>query len=285
MILLVGATGKVGSKVAARLAAHGTRARALVRDPDAARATLDGAADLIRGDLANVASIAAALEGVEVAYLANGQTDRQVELETNFLAAAEAAGLPRLVKVTAPHARPDGPHVFGRWQSQIEARVTESGIPTTLLRPNMYMANLLGSAGGIRDGKLYSTAADGALAWVDPADIADVAVAAIGDPAHAGKTYEVTGPEVIGYDDLAERFSRVLGRPVEHVRIDDDTFRLALTEAGLPAWTVDAFVEMYARGVRGGHFEQTSDDVERVLGRPPRSIDEWIEANRADFEA
>jgi (4-alkanoyl-5-oxo-2,5-dihydrofuran-3-yl)methyl phosphate reductase len=285
MILLVGATGKVGSRVAAELAARGTRARALVRDPRAAKAQLDGTVDLIRGDLADVSTIARALEGVEVAYLANGQTDRQVELETNFVAAAEAARLPRLVKVTAPHARPDGPHVFGRWQSQIEARIAESGIATTLLRPSMYAANLLGSAGGIRDGKLYSTAADGKLAWVDPADIAAVAVAAIADPAHAGKTYDVTGPEAISYDELAERFSRVLGRPIEHVRIDDDTFRLALTEAGLPAWTVDAFVEMYARGVRARHFEQTSDDVELVLSRPPHSIDEWIEANRAAFES
>src|SRR5439155_16811298 len=162
---------------------RGTRAHAFVRDPQAARAQLDGTVELVTGDLADVSSIGQALEGVEVAYLANGQTDRQVELETNFVAAAEAAGLPRLVKVTAPHARADGPHVFGRWQSQIEARIAESGIPTTLLRPSMYMANLLGSAGGIKDGKLYSTAADGALAWVDPADIADVAVAAIADPA------------------------------------------------------------------------------------------------------
>lgn len=285
MILLVGATGKVGSKVAAELAGRGTRARALVRDPRAARARLDGTVDLVAGDLADVSSIGPALDGVEVAYLANGQTDRQVELETNFVAAAEAAGLPRLVKVTAPHATADGPHVFGRWQSQIEARIAESGIAKTLLRPSMYAANLLGSAATIKEGRLYSTAEDGKLAWVDPADVAALAVAALTDPAHAGRTYDVTGREAVDYDELAKRFSRVLGRPVEHVRIDDATFRLALTEAGLPAWTVDAFVEMYARGVRGGHFERTSDDVERVLGRPPRSIDEWIEANRPAFEA
>jgi len=284
MILLVGATGKVGSKVAGELAARGTRARAFVRDPQAARAQLDGTVELVTGDLADVGSIGPALEGVEVAYLANGQTDRQVELETNFVAAAEAAGLPRLVKVTAPHARADGPHVFGRWQSQIEARIAESGIPTTL-RPTMFAENLLGSAPTIKEGKLYSTAESGRLAWVDPADVAAVATAAITDPAHAGKTYDVTGPEAIAYDELAERFSRVLGRPVEHVRIDDDAFHGALTAAGLPAWTVDAFVEMYARGVRGGHFERTSNDVERVLGRPPRSIDEWIEANREAFAA
>ena len=285
MILLVGATGKVGSKVAAELAARGTRARALVRDPEAARAQLNGTVELVRGDLADVESIQAALDGAEVAYLANGQTDQQVELETNFVAAAEAAGLPRLVKVTAPHATADGPHVFGRWQSQIEARIGASGIPTTLLRPSMYAANLLGSAAGIKDGKLYSTAGDAKLTWVDPADVAAVAVAALADPAHAGHTYELTGPEAVDYDELAERFSRVLGRPIEHVRIDDETFRLALTEAGLPAWTVDAFVEMYARGVRSGGFERTSDDVERILGRSPRSIDQWIEANRAAFEA
>src|SRR5438093_2487891 len=185
MILLVGATGKVGSKVAGELAARGTRARAFVRDPQAARAQLDGTVELVAGDLAEVSSIGPALEGVEVAYLANGQTDRQVELETNFVAAAEAAGLPRLVKVTAPHATADGPHVFGRWQSQIEARVVESGIPTTLLRPSMFAANLLGSAPTIKEGRLYSTAGDGRVAWVDPADIAAVATAAITDPAHA----------------------------------------------------------------------------------------------------
>jgi NAD(P)H dehydrogenase (quinone) len=285
-MLLIGATGKIGQHLVPALVVAGARPTVLARDVDRARARLGGDVDYVAGDLTSPGGVQLAMAGHEVVYLANGQTDRQVELETAAIDAAVGAGVRRIVKISAHGAEAgpaDGVNVFARWHAEIERHLEATPLVATILRPNMFDDNLLGSAPQITQGQLYSAAEDGLSAWVDPADIAAVAAAALLDDAHAGRTYAVSGPEAISHDELAERFTAVLGRPVTHIRIDDDAFRSALTSAGLPGWTVDAFVEMNARGVRGGHFGEVSDDVPTVLGRPAAPVTSWIERNAAAF--
>lgn len=281
-ILLAGATGKVGQLVTARLVERGTRPTALVRDPAKAEAQLGYGVDYVQGDLSDASSLDGVFQGVEVAYLANGQTDRQVELENTFIDAAAKAGLPRLVKISVASTSADTPMVFGRWQHAIEAHLAASGIPATLIRPNAFMANLYGFADTIKNGQIFSTTGQGKMAWIDPADIADVVVTALLDKTHAGRTYTLTGPQALTFDQVAQAFTRVLGREVTSIPIDNAAFAGALTQAGLPAWTVDAYVEMYA-AVRTGFLETVTGDVAAVLGREPRSLEAWIAAHATAF--
>jgi uncharacterized protein YbjT (DUF2867 family) len=223
-----------------------------------------------------------------VVYLANGQTDDQVALEKTAIDAAVRAGVTRIVKISAMSANLgpiDGPNPFARWHAEVEDYLAGTPLVVTILRPNMFDDNLLGSAPQIAAGQLYSTTGNGRTAWVHPGDIAELAAAALLDGKHGGKVYEVTGPEAITHDELAERFTSILGKPVQHIAIDDDAFRGALGSAGLPGWVVDAYVEMSAKTVRDGLAGTVSNDVPNVLGRPATSVDAWIEENRGAFVA
>lgn len=281
-MLLFGATGKIGQYLVPALTAAGARPTLFVRDVDRARTRFGDAVDYLPGDLHDPTAVKTALAGQDVVFLANGQTDDQVALETAAIDAASAAGVRRIVKISALGAQHEaGSNVFARWHHEIEARLSAAPLAGTVLRPNIFAANLLGSAPQIAAGQLFSTTEDGRTAWVHPRDIAELAAAALMDDAHAGREYEVTGPEALSHDELAERLGAGIGRPVQHIRIDDDSFRAALQSAGLPGWVVDAFVEMNARTVRGGQAGAVSSDLPTVLGRPATSIDTWIEEHAA----
>lgn len=282
-MLIVGSTGKIGRRLVAQLTDEGERPAVLVRDADAAAAAFGEGVDVVVADLSEPATLDAAVQGQDVVYLAAGQTDRQVELETNLVAAAGRAGVQRLVKVSALGTGSDALHVFGRWHSEIESAIEAAGIPATVLRPSMFMDNLLASAPTVQQGALYSTTEDHGLSWIDPADIAAVAAVALRDPSYAGRTLTLTGPEVLTYGDVAAKLSGALGREVAYVQIDDDAFRGSLTAAGLPAWVVEAYVEMSARAVRGDVYAVVTDDVPQALGRPAGSLDSWISAHLGAF--
>ena len=95
----------------------------------------------------------------------------------------------------------------------------------------MMMFNVIGeSQAAIRDGRIHSTAEDRRLSWVHPWDVAAVAAVALTAPGNEGKTYDITGPESLSFDDLAERLGRVLGQPVTYERISDEEYRLRLAE-------------------------------------------------------
>jgi uncharacterized protein YbjT (DUF2867 family) len=287
-MLLIGATGKVGQRLVPLLVTAGVRPTLLVRDVDKAHGLYGDQVDYVHGDLADAASVDAAMVGQDVVYLANGQTDDQVALEKTAIDAAVRAGVTRIVKISAMSANLgpiDGPNPFARWHAEVEDYLAGTPLVVTILRPNMFDDNLLGSAPQIAAGQLYSTTGNGRTAWVHPGDIAELAAAALLDGKHGGKVYEVTGPEAITHDELAERFTSILGKPVQHIAIDDDAFRGALGSAGLPGWVVDAYVEMSAKTVRDGLAGTVSNDVPNVLGRPATSVDAWIEENRGAFVA
>jgi uncharacterized protein YbjT (DUF2867 family) len=121
------------------------------------------------------------------------------------------------------------------------------------------------------------------MSFVDPDDVAEMTVAALVDPSHAGRTWDFGGPEPLTYDEVAAAFTRVLGRPVEHVRLDEDGHRAALAAAGLPDWVADG-LRVTASLARAGHFAVSDEAVEEVLGRRAHDLVGWIERNRAAFD-
>jgi uncharacterized protein YbjT (DUF2867 family) len=149
-ILVTGATGNVGSSLVAELADRGVAARAFVRDPDRAAAVLGPDVELAVGDFADPASIRAALDGVEVVFLACGNLPPQLDYETNVIDAAARAGVRRLVKLSALGAAPGSPVAFWDWHARIERHLEASGVPAVVLRPRYYMTNLLGFVETVR---------------------------------------------------------------------------------------------------------------------------------------
>ena len=150
LILVTGATGTVGSEVVKQLIEAGhKKIRVLVRNP-AKASKFGNAVEIAKGDFEDLASLRAALKEVEIAFLATAPTERMVEHEINFIVAAEATGLKRLVKLSNIMATPENPAPAARAHGEIELRLAKSGIPTTILRPGWYMSNFFGDAQGIR---------------------------------------------------------------------------------------------------------------------------------------
>jgi uncharacterized protein YbjT (DUF2867 family) len=278
--LLVGATGQVGSIVARNLVGGGNQVRALVRDPDAAAAKLGPGIEYVRGDLDDPATLPAALKGVDAAYLATAPAPEQVVQEGNFVDAAAAAGLPRLVELSVIGTDVSVP--MFEYHQAIEAKIASSGVPATVLRPGGFYTSLLFAAEAVRAGMLPSAAGDGRIAWIDHADVADVATAVLLDAGYNGQVLSLTGPAALTYDDVAAALERALGKPVAHLRIDEEELGQQLRSAGLPGWLADSFLGQH-RLMRENRLSQVTSVVEDVLGRPPRALDAWLAENKGAF--
>ena len=158
-VLVTGATGNVGSRVIRELLARGASVRAFVRDPDKATVMLGDGVELASGDFSDAASVSRALEGVDGVFLACANDPRQVEFETGVIDAAAAAGLRRIVKLSALGAEVGSSVAFWDWHGRIEEHLRASGVPFVMLRPTFNMTNLLGSAEGVRrEGVLFAPA-------------------------------------------------------------------------------------------------------------------------------
>ena len=281
--LLIGATGQVGSTVARNLLAGGHRVRALVRNPDAAAAKLGPDIEYVRGDLDDRATLPGALTGVDAAYLATAPAPEMVGQEVNFIEAAAEAGLPRLVALGVLGTDLSVP-IF-KYHQEIEATIADSGVPATVLRPGGFYSSFLFLAEAIRAGVLPSVAADGGLAWIDPADVADVATAVLlDDTSYVGQVLKLTGPKPLTYDDVAAALERALGKPVAHQRLDEQGLRAQLTSSGLPGWLTDTLLGQQ-RLTRENRLSLVTGTVQDVLGRAPRTFDQWLAENKDSFAA
>jgi uncharacterized protein YbjT (DUF2867 family) len=272
MILIIGGTGNVGRHVVAALVGRGEPARVLTRDPGRARKLLGTGAEIVAGDLTDPSSLGPALRDVEKAYLATNGGD-QVRMESNAIEAAQRAGVGQIVKLSGFLAAHPTVNVYGQAHAGIEERLAASAIPATILRPNWFMENFLGAAETIAgDGAIYGAAADGKAAFVDARDIAAVAVTALTENGHTGRTYAITGPEALTFAEAAAEIGAGIDREVRYVDLPDTDFRGALAGAGLPGDLVELFAQSY-RAARLGLYDGVSGVVEELTGARARTLE------------
>jgi uncharacterized protein YbjT (DUF2867 family) len=281
MILVTGATGTIGSEVVRQLAARGEKVRALTRDP--ARAQLPSGVEVVRGDYLDPGSLEAAMPGATAAFLLGAPGPAAAHDEA-LVAAARAAGVPRLVKLSAIGTGDPDVGPSGDWHVPGERAVRESGAEWTILRPSSFASNTLSWASAVGRGEpVPNMTGDGLSGVIDPRDVSEVATRVLVAGGHGGRTYTLTGPETISVAGQAAVLAAVLGRPVS-------TRDLAPDETREHLLTVWGFDEAQAAGVlagtafvrRGGNAVVT-EDVPRVLGRPARTYREWAEDHRAAF--
>lgn len=282
-VLVTGATGNVGSQVVRELRERGVPVRAFVRDRDKATAVLGEGVDLAVGDFSEPESIGRALEGVERVFLACGNVPGQVEYERRAIDAAKAAGVARIVKLSAAGAAVDSPLLFPRWQGEIEQHLRESGLPAVVLHPSNYTTNLLAAAEPVRQtGKLFAPAGAARVAFIDPRDVAAAAATTLTEDGHEGKTYLLTGPEAITYQRVAEYLSEATGCTIEYVDIPDEAARQGMIDSGTPAEVADFLVLLFG-ALRDGIAAQITDVVRTLTGSEPRDFSAFARDNAALF--
>jgi uncharacterized protein YbjT (DUF2867 family) len=283
VILVTGATGTVGRLVAERLSGTG-RVRLLVRAPHRAPVQGPGSQTVV-GDFDDPGSLREALTGVRSALLVTTNPLAPAQDE-NFVAAARAAGVVHVVKLSAQAVTdPDATDLVTRWQRDNEELLRASGLPWTFLRPRAFMSNTLGWAGSVREeGVVRAPHGSSANATVDPRDIADVAVRALTEPArHAGHAYPLTGPEALTPARQTEILAELLQRTLLFEELTKDQMLRGLMRR-YPAPVADALVESAERGRRGSKT-RVDPTVAELLGRPAGTYRDWAAAHLDAFRA
>ncbi|NMN99419.1 SDR family oxidoreductase [Antrihabitans stalactiti] len=287
MILVIGATGKIGGEVARQLVTAGSSVRALVRDPSKAVALADLGVELATGDLGDAASLDKAMHGVDRVFLLSVQDLRQAELQGNAVDAAVRAEVGHIVKVSgiAPSVSPGGPAEIGRQHWQTEHRIEATGVPFTFLRPGFFMQNLLETAAPMvaKLGLLAAPMNGAPIAMVDARDIAAVAVAALTSDDHYDRVYDVTGPRAFGYSELAAVLTGATGRRVRYLDTPPRLAAKALRRQGQPDWKVEHLVEM-AELFRAGAGATVSTTVRDLTGHAPRTIESFAAEHASAFK-
>lgn len=276
MILVTGATGTTGSVVLKELLDRGASVRALTHSPEKVDELRALGADVAVGDLADPGSLDDAMRGIERMYLVQTPGERQADLEVNAVSAAERAGAYAVVKLSALGQDPQAPTRFGRTHAAVVEHLQGSSLRWTILQPNGFMQNYLGQAQAVREGRLVSTRPDGKVAHVDARDIGAVAARALAEEGHENCTYVLTGPAAVTDREIAGKLG------VELVEASPDDARGAMLGAGYPEWNVDGLLEL-DEVYRSGGSSATTADVLALLGREPRSFDDFLADHAAAF--
>ena len=261
-MLVLGATGKTGRRVLARLAAAGHAVRSGSRSADPPF------------DWEQPATWAPSVSGVHSIYLTYqpdlafpGAADRVA----GVVAAATAAGVQRIVLLSGrnePGAR------------AAELIVEQSGLEWTVLTASFFAQNfseLPMVLDGVLDGVLAFPAGDVREPFVDVDDIAEAAVVALTTDRHLRRRYELTGPRLMTFADAVTEIAAATGRRIEYVPITIDDMSAAMRAEDMPEGDVEAYAELFAT-VLDGRNAYVSDDVERILGRRPRDFAEYVAA-------
>lgn len=191
----------------------------------------------------------------------------------------------RVVKLAAAGVDAPGPAAvrFLTEHRKVITRLTDKGVPTTVLAPTEFLQNLLGQAAAVSgEGVLRAAVGGAAICFVDARDVAAVAAHVLTSDGHAGATYTVTGPEALTYGQVAERMSVALGREVRHVDTPPDAMRAGLLGAGVPEWVADGLAELGA-AYRDGAGAVVTDEVHKATGRPARTLEDFLGTVGAAF--
>ena len=281
MIVVLGATGTVGGHVLQALRAQGAPVRAVTRSQPRADALAADGVEAVLADITGPTDLQDALRGADHVFLATPASARQVELERAVVdaLAGTSAHLVKLAALGYDAVPADRGIALAASHARVVDHAREVGVALTVLAPSGFVSNLLASASAIAQGTLPASAGDGGIAWIDPADVGAVAAHVLTTPGHEGRSYDLTGPEVLTHAQLAERLSAALGHEVRYVDVPPAQFTAALESAGLDPWLASALTELH-QAYRAHAAEVVTDEVRTATGRDARTVDAWLAEHR-----
>jgi uncharacterized protein YbjT (DUF2867 family) len=271
-ILITGATGTIGNHLVEQLHRSGHQVRALTRN--AAKAKFPEGVEVVVGDLANPSTFASALEGVEGLHLINfdGGSYGLLETGAEIIALAEKAGVKRVTVL------------LGGQKGTVEEAVEASSLAWTFLQPVEFMSNMLEWAPSIRaDGIVKQPFGSRKTAIVHEADIASVAATALTEDGHGGKTYTITGPEVLTPPAMVHIIGAAVGRELQFIELTEAEARERWQSEGYPQEVIEFFVWAHGNTPPLGYTVVST--VEQVTGRPARTFAQWAAEHVEQFRA
>jgi NAD(P)H dehydrogenase (quinone) len=283
VILVTGATGRVGYRLMEALADARADTAAMVR-VEARAEDLPGTPRHVVATL-DKPPAAAVLREFDRIFLLSPEIEEQAALETVFIDAVAAAGhRPHIVKVCADGFQDPGCDVrFMRAHQQVALHLEAVGLPVTYLAAATYMENLLDEAAEIRStGEIRAAAGGGRAGFIAAADVAAAAARVLTTDGHEGATYVLTGPEALGYADIATRFTAVFAWQVEYANLPPGRERKLLLASGRAPWEADGAIERFD-WIRQGGADTVTSTVRELTGADPSPLQEWLADSRETF--
>ena len=280
-ILVLGATGTIGTQVVTQLVQRGASVRALVRDP--AKADFPAGVDVVKGDLMDPDALRGAFAGVSAFFLLNAVTPDEFTQALIALNVAREAGVERVVYLSVIHSDRfvNVPHFAGKFG--VERMIEQMGFSATILRPAYFMNNELTIKDAILSYGVYPMpiGAKG-LAMIDPRDIGEIAAIELLHRANATlpmvlERINLVGPDTLTGTDAAAIWSSVLGRPIAYGGDDTAAFEQNLRHF-MPGWMAYDMRLMAERFISDGMVPEAGDValLTRMLGRPLRTYREYV---------
>lgn len=282
-ILVIGATGRVGSELVKLLTQNGEFVRAASRNPSTVLSKFQNTVEFVKFDYENPNTFAPALVGIEKVFLTVRPGDNHSDKAAiPLIDEAKKAKIQHIVALTAMGVEQDDTFMLRILEKYIEA----SGIPYTHLRPNWFMQNFNSGPmfSDIRTtGALHLPAADAKISFISVRDIAAVGFVTLTKSHHIGCAYTLTGQEALSHFQIVEKLSRVAGKTISYVPISEDIARSGLINSGVPNDLIERWMEFY-RKVRQGLCSYVSADTELVLGRSPILFDQYAHDNADSWQ-
>lgn len=284
-ILILGATGKIGSQAIQFFSNAGIPCNALTRDLSKVKPL--PFVNWVQGDLNDKEKLPTLLNGVKKIFLNTTVVDNMKEMQCTIIDTAKAAGVEYIVKLSTPSASPTAVDKPGKMHWEIEEHLKQSGLQWNILRPQSFMQNWLGDlASTVRtERKIYAAAGEGKKAVIDTRDIGEVVFTLLQNPGvHNNNILSLSGPKAISFYELADAITNVIGEKVMYISQSAEEATVRMQKRGAPEWAIQLTL-MVERNQQSGAAEKAfSKDAEEILQKPGRTITGFIKDHAQAFQ-
>src|ERR1700722_16949653 len=278
LILVTGATGKIGSCIAQHLKQLGKRFRLLVREPR--KLSTFPEVEKVTGDYGDVESLNRAFTDVSSAFIVSGYAEpgERAKLHRNAFQAAQRAGVRYLIYLSTLGASPHSRFPMSRDHYESEQFLQATGVPHTILRDSFYSELAVQMFN--EEGVMKGPGGQGKVSWVGREEIAEAAAKLLARDRPLPGTFLMTGPSALSLSETAALLSALKRRTLRYEDEPVDAAKQWRSKLGVPAWEVDTWVGSY-EAIAAGEFETVDPALATILGRPASDLETYLAARPA----
>ncbi len=276
-ILVTGATGNIGSQLVLRLKEKNLEVIAGVSSLSKAGRFSKQSIDSAILNFAQPDSLESAFDGVDRLFLLLPLVEAMGDWGPQVIEAAKKAGVRFILRSSGLGAGLQSDFELGQVHGRIDQALMASGLAYTIVRPNSFMQNYINYFGGmIKDQRsIFLPQGQGRISLIDVRDIAAVDAEILAAPEkHWEKTYDLTGPEPLNNEEIAQILSRVIGKPITYMDIDEAAARQSLAQMGMPEWNI-RLMEGLNRRIKLGIAAEVTHWVRMIAGRPTTTFEQF----------
>jgi NAD(P)H dehydrogenase (quinone) len=275
LILVTGATGKIGSSIAQHLERLCKKIRLLARDPN--KLSDSPEADKVEADYGDVESLDHAFTGVSSAFIVSGYAEpgKRAKLHRNAFHAAQRAGVRYLIYLSTLGASPDSRFPMSRDHYESEQFLKATGVPHTILQDSFYSELAVQMFN--KEGVMKGPGGQGKVSWVGREEIAEAAAKLLASDRPVLGTFPMTGPSALSLSETATLLSSLKHRTLRYEDEPPDAARAWRSKLDVPAWEVDTWVGSY-EAIAAGEFERVDPALATILARPVSDLETYLAA-------